>query len=176
MTLIGCKTIELWTKFIFSLCISWNTPHNETPKACWQTHILIRIGSRYARLVRLFSSTWKCRGDILVSVFNTPIQFSSHRLLVPFQEVHLLKVCCLLTHFQKILYGIHELPIIIRICYVRISVLPSGSCLQDKASSRSRAVAGSIVKIHSFLKIINSPLWHHQLNNVNSSNTHSDVI
>lgn len=29
--------------------------------------------------------------------------------------------------------------------------IPSGSCLHDKASSKSLAVAGSIVKMHSFL-------------------------
>lgn len=32
--------------------------------------------------------------------------------------------------------------------------LPSGSCLHDRASSRSLAVEGSIVKIHSFLHVI----------------------
>lgn len=33
----------------------------------------------------------------------------------------------------------------------KIYLIPSGSCLQDKASSRSLAVDGSMVKMHSFL-------------------------
>lgn len=35
--------------------------------------------------------------------------------------------------------------------FCKIYLIPSGSCLQDKASSRSLAVDGSMVKMHSFL-------------------------
>lgn len=37
--------------------------------------------------------------------------------------------------------------------------LPSGSCLQDRASSRSLAVEGSIVKIQSFLHVIRAGFY-----------------
>lgn len=38
-----------------------------------------------------------------------------------------------------------------RAVFCKIYLIPSGSCLQDKASSRSLAVDGSMVKMHSFL-------------------------